>query len=444
MKLSEAAHLLSGQLQGHDAEFNTLSTDTRSIKQGDLFLALNGPNFDGHKFIARAQEQHAVAAIVEHQVESALPTIIVNDTLHALGTLGQHWREQLNIPVIGVTGSCGKTTTKRFITSILIECGKVHATQGTLNNDIGVPLTLMQLQGDEDFAVIELGANHPGEIATVSAMAKPTVGLITNAAASHLEGFGDLNGVSRAKGELFQALPDNGVAIINADDQFADFWKSLLDKQKIITFSSQRQADITASHIEMSPSGFAEFTLHTPVGDAQIKLGILGRHNVSNALAAAAAALAVDAPLAAIRAGLENARPESKRLVVGKTKQGAVLIDDSYNANPTSTKMAVDILAAYPGEKFFVLGDMLELGDDAKKFHHELGEELRASGIQHLYALGDLTQETVNGFGPQGRHFSEQAALIDALQQQNLSANCTVLVKGSRSMKMENVVTALK
>jgi UDP-N-acetylmuramoyl-tripeptide--D-alanyl-D-alanine ligase len=368
----------------------------------------------------------------------------VKDTRIALGEWAAFHRQQFQIPVIGLTGSCGKTTTKSMIAQILQQCGSTLATEGTLNNDIGVPKTLLGLNAEHQYAVIEMGANHHGEIAYVTAIAKPTVAFINNVAPAHLAGFGDLPGVARAKAEIFQALPKDGVVILNADDAFADYWRDLptVKGHHTLTFGRKQPADVTARNLSFDAEGYPQFELVTPQGNTAIHLKILGEHNVMNALAATAAALAVGAPLTAIKAGLENAAPVYQRLVVHQGYQGATIIDDSYNANPLSMKAAIHILAQKKGEKILAVGEMRELGENAAQYHAEIGEEARRYKIDRLYAYGDLTAETVKAFGDQGYHFTDQASLIAALRPQ-LNSKVTVLVKGSLSTKMKNVVAAL-
>ncbi|HVV69418.1 MAG TPA: UDP-N-acetylmuramoyl-tripeptide--D-alanyl-D-alanine ligase [Gammaproteobacteria bacterium] len=442
MKLSQTASLIQGRLTGSDVDFNGVSTDTRTLQPGELFIAIKGANFDGHDFIARAEEQKAAALLVQHPVKSQLPYVLVNNTITALGQLATHHRQQFSIPLIGVTGSCGKTTVKAMIASILSHCGEVLFSESSFNNDIGLPLTLMRLNPSHQYAVIEMGTNHFGEIAALTQIARPTVALINNAAAAHLEGLGDVKGVSRAKGEIFQGLTADGVGIINADDTYASYWETLVTPRKMLHFSIAKNADIMAKNIQLDANGKAHFTLITPQGETVIKLPLLGRHNVANALAAASAACAVHAPLSAIKAGLEGVIAVKKRLNEYSAYNGARLIDDTYNANPLSFKAAIEILANLPGERILVLGDMRELGNQEQHYHQELGLEARRLGIERVFAFGELSKATTQAFGAQGQHFQDHETLIQTLKT-NLNDNTTVLVKGSRSMHMERVVEAL-
>jgi UDP-N-acetylmuramoyl-tripeptide--D-alanyl-D-alanine ligase len=440
--LSQIAKLLNGKLNGPDASFESISTDTRTLKPGELFVALVGPNFNANRLVADAATKKAVGALVSEPVSSAIPTVQVEDTRIALGQLAAFHRQQFQIPVIGLTGSCGKTTTKSMLANILQQCGSTLATEGTLNNDIGVPKTLLRLRTEHQFAVIEMGANHAGEIAYVADMAKPTIAFITNVAPAHLEGFGDLPGVARAKGEIFQSLPAHGAVIINADDAFAGYWRENIGSRPLLTFGLRQPAEYTAKQVQINKQGYAEFLLCTPLGEVTIQLPILGEHNIMNALAAAAAAQTVGASLAAIKKGLETFKPVYQRLVVQAGYAGATIIDDSYNANPLSVTAALNILAQKSGEKIFAFGEMRELGPNAAQYHQQIGETAKALGINRLYAYGDLTELTVRAFGEQGYHFAEQAELISAIRQQ-LHAGVTVLVKGSLSTGMKNVVAGL-
>lgn len=442
MRLSEIKKILNAQHIGADVQFDTISTDTRSLKAGDLFLALKGPNFNGNLFVKDAAQKGAVAAIISEDVSAGIPLLKVSDTRIALGQIATFHRQQFNIPVVALTGSCGKTTTKTMLASILQQLGSTLATEGNLNNDIGVPKTLLELRPEHQYAVIEMGANHPGEIAYVTAIAKPTVAFITNAGAAHLEGFGSLAGVASAKGEIFQGLNKDGIALVNIDDTFAEFWQDLVKQKKVISFGRNMTADITARDLEIDAQGYPNFVLVTPKGEIKISLSVLGEHNVTNALAAAAASYAVGAPLTAIQAGLAAMKPVKQRLITHKGLHGATVIDDSYNANPSSVKAAIQLLAKATGEKILALGEMRELGPDAPRYHEEIGREAKRLGIDRLYAYGTLTAFTVKGFGAQGFHFANQEEMIDALRRE-LRKDVTVLVKGSSSTKMNNVVAGL-
>lgn len=445
MKLSNAAQLLQAKSLTGEAEFQGISTDTRTLKAGDLFIAVKGPNFDGHDFLAQAASKNAAAVMVEKPCVSSLPCLEVENTIKSMGQLAAWHREQFNIPVVGLTGSCGKTTTRALIASILTQCGETLFSESSYNNDIGVPLTLWGLQKKHQYAVIEMGANHFGEIAYLTHIVKPTVALITNAGGAHLEGFGSVDGVCKAKGEIFQGLNQDGTAILNADDAHLLDWEKMLGSQKLLRFSLEKPTDIYAKKITLDAEGKPHFLLVTPSGEIQITLPLLGRHNVSNALAAAAATYAVNAPLSAIKAGLEKATAVTKRLNYHTTKNGVSIIDDTYNANPLSVQAAIDILAQRSGEKILVLGDMRELGEHSAIAHRTIGEKARRSGIDFLYTYGDDANASVlatEAFGDKAQHFTDLNLLITSLKNASLQ-HTTVLIKGSRSMKMERVVEAL-
>jgi UDP-N-acetylmuramoyl-tripeptide--D-alanyl-D-alanine ligase len=363
--------------------------------------------------------------------------------LQALGQLAAFRRQQTHIPVIGLTGSCGKTTTKSMIASILQLCGPTLATEGTLNNDIGVPITLMRLTPEHQYAVIEMGANHQQEIRYVTQITRPDVALITNVAPVHIEGFGGIDGIAKGKAEIFEGLTENGVAILNADDHYVDYWRELLPGRKIIYFGMNKKADVTAKNIQLTAEGTASFELVIGNSSAPITLNILGAHNVMNALAAAAATKAIGIDIAAIQKGLLAFTPVNKRLVEYAGFAGAQVIDDSYNANPTAFLAVLQILQHKNGEKILIMGDMKELGEKSEEYHRQLGYQAREHGISKLYAYGQLSALTVKAFGKEGHHFSDQAELI-AKVKPTLHPDAVVLVKGSRSMKMERIVEALK
>jgi len=439
MQLSEAARVLAGSFTGSDNKFTGVSTDTRQLQPGALFFALQGPNFDGHGFIETARAQGAIAAAVAHPCESALPQIEVADTRLALGSLSAHWRQQFTLPVVGITGSNGKTTVRAMTAAILSQCGDTLATQGNLNNDIGLPLTLARLAADHRFAVLEMGANHPGEIDYLAGLAQPTIAIVTNAGPAHLEGFGDLQGVARAKGELFARLGKDGVAVINADDTFAPLWRELAAHCRIVEFGLQG-ADVTADW-QGDASG-SDVQLHTAAGNIELRLALPGRHNVMNALAASAAALAAGAGLDAVKAGLETLSQVAGRFNVHSLPGDITLIDDTYNANPESLQVALDVLALAPGDSWLVLGDMGELGADAAALHSAAGRNAREAGVSRLYGLGELAQLAVKAFDGPGGAYASMDELLAVLQRQ-LSGPLHILVKGSRRMRMERVVAAL-
>jgi UDP-N-acetylmuramoyl-tripeptide--D-alanyl-D-alanine ligase len=440
MRLSEAATAVAAQLRGNDGEFDGVSTDSRSVQPGQLFVALKGPNFDAHHFVPQVAAAGASAVMVQHETDTSLPQLIVPDTLRALGQLGHYWRQRFAMPVAAVTGSNGKTTVKEMLASIFASQWYTLATRGNLNNDIGVPLTLLQLTEQHQAAVIEMGANHPGEIAYLTGLTRPTVALITNAGAAHLEGFGSIAGVAQAKGEIYQGLTDDGVAIINADDDYADLWRQLAGGHRTITFGLDQAADVSCRW--RGDAQGSQLVISIPQGELECHLALAGRHNVMNALAAAAAALAAGLGPGHIKRGLENVRPVSGRLQLKSGIKGSSIIDDTYNANPYSLQAALKVLAACEGEKFLALGDMGELGGDAAELHRQAGEQARDYGVDALYAVGEFSRNAVQAFGERAHHFAEQAALIDSLRD-DMHADVTLLVKGSRAMHMERVVDAL-
>ncbi|WJW75012.1 UDP-N-acetylmuramoyl-tripeptide--D-alanyl-D-alanine ligase [Thiohalobacter sp. IOR34] len=440
MQLSEAAGLLGADLVGADVRFAGVSTDSRSLEPGNLFVALVGERFDGHAYLQQAAERGAAAAAVSRELNPVLPLLRVADTRRALGELAGHWRRRFDLPLVAVTGSNGKTTVKEMTAAILGVGRRVLATRGNLNNDIGVPLTLFRLDGRHQAAVIEMGANHPGEIALLTGIAAPSVALITNAAPAHLAGFGDLAGVAEAKGEIFAGLGPHGVAVINADDRFAPRWRALAAGHEILDFGLEAPAAVSADWRPVEAG--SELRLRTPQGRVELRLPLPGRHNVMNALAATAAALAAGAGLDEVQQGLSGLRAVAGRLRFLAGRQGARLIDDSYNANPASLGAALEVLRAQPGEHWLVLGEMGELGGDARALHAEAGRQARASGVSRLFGLGPLAAEAVRAFGAGARMYDALDALLEDLGAA-LDPDKTVLVKGSRSMRMERVVEAL-
>lgn len=421
-------------------EFSGISFDTRTLKPGNLYFAILGESKDGHDFIDEARRNGAVGLVVSKPVVSPLPTVQVEDTTKALGEFGKMVRDKFSIPVVGLTGSNGKTTTKNMIAAIFTEAGlNPLATAGNYNNQWGVPLMLSRLTSEHKSAVIEMGMNHFEEIRYLTHLAQPTIALITNAGASHLEGVGGkIEGVAKAKGEIFDGLSKDGTAVINADDKFADLWKKLAGSRKIITFGLAHPADVYG---EVIPDGFSLNYLDHKIN---IKLDLLGKHNIMNALAASAVAIANHIKLETIKSAIEKMNPEHGRMEVKHGLNGAKIIDDTYNANPLSFKAALEAISN-PNDnykKILVLGDMRELGEQAVELHRECGKLAKNSGIDQIFATGELMKELVNSFGKNAQHFNNQEALIKALLP-CLSKEVLVLVKGSRSMKMENVVNAI-
>jgi len=440
MSLALMAEMLRAPLVGRDAQFTGVSTDTRTLAPGDLFVALAGPRFDAHHFLPEAIAKGAAGALVARTLETPLPYVRVADTRRALGELASFWRRQFRLPVVAVTGSNGKTTVKEMIGAILAERGPGCVTRGNLNNDIGVPLTLLRLRGVDRFAVIEMGMNHPGEVDYLSRLAAPTVAVITNAAEAHLAGVGSLEDIARAKGEIFAGLGADGVAVVNADDPYRDYWCGRAAPRRCITFGLDRPADVRA-HYRLEERGCA-VELATPAGAAAARLGLLGKHNVMNALAAAAAALGAGAALTDVVQGLQKQKPVPGRLELKPGISGARVIDDTYNANPGSLAAALQVLQEAKGERVLVLGDMAELGPAGPDLHQRAGQRARELGIDRLYALGELSALAVASFGEGGRYFKSPEALVDALID-CMHSGMAVLVKGSRVMRMDRVVAGI-
>ena len=440
MRLHEAADALGAHWAGEDVMLQGVGTDTRTLQTGQLFVALHGPNFDGHDYLAEAKAKGAAACMVEKPVANC-SALIVGDTRLALGQLARVWRHHFAMPLVGVTGSNGKTTVKEMLASIFARLGEVLATRGNLNNDIGVPLTLLGLDSSHTSAVVELGANHAGEIAYLTALAEPNVAVITNAASAHLEGFGTLNGVANAKGEIFQGLKEDGTAIINADDEFASLWRGLAKDKKVLSFGLQNPADIAAQW-QVGDRG-SQIHVSTPEGKVKLQLALLGEHNVMNALAAIAAAQAAGVKLTTIKAGLEAMQPVAGRLQLKAGLHGSRIIDDTYNANPASLAAAIEVLTGFTGKHILVLGDMGELGDEARELHAQAGRFARAHGVDRLYTVGPMAAAAAEAFGKEAQQCDSHEAASKALQQE-LTDDATVLVKGSRLSRMERVVQRLE
>jgi UDP-N-acetylmuramoyl-tripeptide--D-alanyl-D-alanine ligase len=442
--LSELVGPLNARLVGEDVAFDAVSIDSRGVDAGDLFIALTGPRFDGHDYLPQVSEKGAVGALVEREVQnSELPQLVVADTRQALAQLGALNRNAfVNKPVAAITGSSGKTTVKEMLASILRTRGPVLATRGNLNNELGVPLTLLSLTSEYDAAVIELGASRVGEIAFTVSLTKPHVTVLTNAGTAHVGEFGGPDKIVQAKGEIIDGLNASGTAVLNLDDKAFDIWRKRAGERTVLSFSlSNPSADLYASDLGIDARGCPAFTLNGPMGTASVQLNLLGAHNVANALAAAAAAHALDVSLAGIVEGLNNVQPVKGRTVAQLATNGMRVIDDTYNANPTSVAAAVDILVGFPGRTVLVLGDIGELGDWAEQGHREVGE-YAAGKVDALYAVGPLMAHAVKAFGQDARHFANQADLIAALGAEQ-DKNTTILIKGSRSAAMENVVAAL-
>jgi len=439
--LSQIARVTDGQLIGEDANARGVSTDSRSIARGQLFFALMGPNFNGHDFISHAEQRGAVGVVVSEETKTTLNRVVVTDTKRALGKLASAWRSQFNLPLIAVTGSNGKTTVKEMMASILGTTKITLATQGNLNNDIGMPLTLLRLTSDHQAAVIEMGANHPGEIDYLSKLAKPTVAVITNAGPAHLEGFGSIEGVAKAKGEIYAGLDAAGTAVINADDRYADYWRSVCQHLKVLTFGLSPKADVSAKY--STDLTHTDLDISTPGGGKiQVNLPLLGVHNVMNALAATAACLSAGMDVSAIKQGLEKLQNVAGRLQLKKGKAGSRIIDDTYNANPASLGAALQVLRDLPGRHYLAIGDMGELGSDAEQLHRDAGKQARDTGVSRVYAIGKYAKYVAQSFGKNGQEFLDHLTMASAISD-SLSSDVTLLVKGSRLMQMEKVVNAL-
>ena len=449
LPLSLLAHWANGELRGEDVLVDTLINDTRSLMPGSLYVAIRGERFDGHDFAYDAAMRNAGALLVEHAVEVDLPQIIVADTQTALARIAANLQLDRSGKMVAITGSNGKTSVKSLIQSILRRAGNTYINPGNRNNEIGLPLAVIDAPDDADFAVYEMGAGKPGDIAYLTEIVIPDVALVNNVASAHLERMGSLLGVAETKGAIYSALSSDGVAVINADDAFAEYFAGLAAGKRILRFGLDASADIAARDINALDGGRegSRFVLVTPQGEAAVNLLLPGRHNILNALAAAALALACGVALETIAEGLADSKPVSGRQVARQLPNGAVLIDDSYNANPGSLAAAIDTLAAAGGEAWLVLGDMRELGAEGEALHAEVGRGAKSAGIRRLYTLGPLSAAAALAFGEGARSFESHAALIDALrvdlQQVEQPQTLRCLVKGSRGSAMDRIVTAL-
>ncbi|WP_263142347.1 UDP-N-acetylmuramoyl-tripeptide--D-alanyl-D-alanine ligase [Pseudomonas sp. RIT-PI-AD] len=446
LRLSQVATAVSGRLRGADVAFDAVSSDSRRIAPGQLFIALSGPRFDGHDYLNEVAAKGAVAALVEREVaDSDLPQLIVADTRLALGRLAALNRDAFSGKLAAVTGSSGKTTVKEMLAAILrADAGEhaVLATRGNLNNDLGVPLTLLELSPEHRSAVIELGASRLGEIAYTVSLTRPQVAIINNAGTAHVGEFGGPEKIVEAKGEILEGLGTDGVAVLNLDDKAFEQWRARAGDRAILSFAlGDPRADFHADDLHQDARGCAAFTLRGKAGSVPIQLNLLGRHNVANALAAAAAAHALGTPLVGIQAGLQRLQPVKGRAAACLAANGMRVIDDTYNANPTSMCAAIDILAGFPGRTVLVLGDIGELGEWAEQGHRDVGA-YAAGKVDALYAVGPLMAHAALAFGENARHFADQPSLIEALGVEQ-DADTTILIKGSRSAAMEHVVAAL-
>ena len=434
LRLSELAALLDCASPATDVEITDIVSDSRKAGPGALFAALPGSRVDGHDFAAKAVGQGASALLVSRPVDVDAPQLQVDDVLQALGKIAAHLRRRLDPAVIGITGSNGKTTVKEMVASILELDGEVLATGGNYNNELGLPLTLFRLTESHRYAVLEMGASKQGDIAYLAGIARPGVGLVNNIAPAHLEGFGSVEGVARAKGEMFAALPKNGWAVMNADEPWLDLWMDLNAADNVITFGVSGNSDVRLE--EDGPR------IVTPGSAFELKLALPGRHNLINAAAATAIALATGIDMETIQQGLERVKPVPGRLNLLHTAAGWTVIDDTYNANPASLYSALQVLSGMPGEPWLVLGDMKELGTDSPKMHREVGENARTMGVKRLFAMGEMSAHTVDAFGRGAEHFDSREDLVKALRR-HIRPGINCLVKGSRSMEMEAVVQAV-
>lgn len=444
MRLSEIAQATGGRVIGEDVLVHAVGTDSRKLEAGQLFIALKGERFDGHEYAESVLKQGAAAVLVSRDV-GAVPAVLVEDTRLALGQLAAWWRAKFSIPVAAITGSNGKTSVKEMLAAILRaaanEDDAVLATQGNLNNDIGLPLTLLRLREHHRYAVVEMGMNHAGEISYLTRIGRPDVALINNATSAHLGGLGSVEGVAKAKGEIFEGLGDSGVAVINADDAYAGLWQSLAGQHRIVRFGLNAGADVTAGYA-LHANG-SDLQLHTPAGERALRLPVPGLHNTRNALAATAVALTMGVPLEAVVEGLAGFAGVKGRLQRKPGRHGAVLIDDTYNANPASMRAAIDVLASQSGKRLLVMGDMGELGENEAALHAELGAYAKAAGVDGLYALGNLAAKAAETYGQGASCHDTVEGLAGALSP-SLDATTTVLIKGSRFMRMERVVELLQ
>lgn len=449
MDLTEAASAIAGELVGESAQFSGVSTDTRTLHGGELFFALKGENFDGHDMCAEALSKGAVACVVSRRSQAQYPQVIVQDTRASLGRLASYWRGKHELKIVAITGSNGKTTVKGMVAAILGGVGQVLATEGNFNNDIGLPRTLFKLGAEHQFAVLEMGANHQGEIAQLASLAEPKVGVVTLCAPAHLEGFGSIEGVAKAKGEMFSALPNDGIAIINADDKFYDYWCDVAGKRQRLSFGIENEhADLRAVDIVSNGIGAGmSFNLQMEGQLTAVQIPHDGVHNVMNALAAAAASLAVGCRLEDVVAGLAVSDIVAGRLNVHQLNPSTRLIDDTYNANPTSLIAAAKVAVGSGDDTWVVLGEMAELGTESAMLHADCGRDLHSLGVKKLFTYGEIAAAASEAFGETGSSFSSKEKLLEKLKEQlgklENDVPVTILVKGSRAMYMETVVEGL-
>lgn len=443
MSLADAALAMRGVLHGADASFSAVTTDSRRVSAGSLFFALSGVHHDGHEYVQAARAAGAVAAVVcREEAAAGGPSIVVDDVQLALGRLAHTWRMQLPVTVVAITGNSGKTTTKELTAAVLRTAAPTLATPGNYNNEIGMPLTLLQLDEDHRYAVIEMGQGQPGDIAYLARIARPSVALVTNVTGAHLGGFGSMEAIAAGKAEVYASLDSDGVAIVNLDDRFSGYWLDCLPACGRVTFGTAAAADVRAEAISVGDDGCARFELVSGGARVAVALGIPGIHNVSNALAAVAVGTVCGIPAEDIAKALATVRPVGGRMAVRELSGGIRLVDDTYNANPGSVRAAVDTLCAWRGRRVLVLGEMAELGAAAAELHREIGEYACRKGVDALFVTGSHASDVVAGFGDRASAFATVDELVKALQAE-VAEGVTILVKGSRSARMERVVAAI-
>ena len=439
--LSQIANILGCNAPAVDIAITGTAIDSRKVTLGSLFVAIAGERVDGHDYLAAARQAGASAALVSSRQDDSLPQLVVGDVVQALGIIAKYWREQCDVKVVAITGSNGKTTVKEMVAAILRQCGSVIATQGNLNNELGVPLTLTRINSSTDYAVIEMGANHRGEISRLVEMAQPQCSLINNVAPAHLEGFGDLMGVAKAKAEIFLGLPENGVGVINTDMDFVNEWKQVLENRKVLTFALNNPADIKANDLQID-TGSSHFMVELEGEFHYINVPLPGIHNVANALAAIALTHAMAIPASAMIKGLATMSAVPHRLQLRSGLNRSQLIDDSYNANPGSYKQALATLAAFSGEHWLVLGDFGELGSDSERIHIQMGMDAKQANVKRLWTVGVNSKKACESFGDGAKHFDDVATLESALKQE-ISKDVTCLIKGSRFMQLDKLADSL-
>ncbi len=437
LMLSDIASVAAGQLRGRDIEIRGLCQDSRQVKTGDLFVALSGEHSDGHDFARQAINAGAAAVLAERTLASEITHVLVDDSERAMGQIAAHWRKQLDgLKVVGITGSNGKTTVKEMVAAMLSAAGPTAATVGNFNNEIGVPLTLSRLRKSHAYAAIEMGEARSGDIRYLADMTRPQVGVITNAGPAHLSTMGSLEGVAEVTGELFEALPADGTAVVNADDRFADFWTQIAAPRRVISFGIDKPADVRGVPDQ------GKLRIVTEGEEYLFRPALPGQHNLLNALAAVAVSRALEVPLAPAIAALEQMTGVPGRLQIRHHTDGWALVDDTYNANPASLYAGLQVLNELGGERWLVLGDMAELGQDTEKLHAEMGQAAADLGVRRLFCLGPISRNSCTAFGEGAVHFGSHGALLEALSGE-IHAGVNCLIKGSRSMAMEQTVAGL-